>query len=347
MNRIQSVDVFRLVSILAIIFMHTQVQISSCVRGQSALFVYIHDIICISARFAVPFFFVISGYFFGIKVRNGYSVGLTSIILVKRLLLIFFAWSFIYVIPYDVNIIYKYGILKASYIHLHSLISKPINFIFVGTSSYEHLWFLVALIASILITSFFIKHGMFTTLITTALALYIVGVLASSYSRTPIGIHINFNTRNGPFLGTLFFVSGYCLSKNVPSLFYGVYLLCIGIIMHFSEIYYLNKLYGGAAYYDYVFGTYFMGLGVAIIAFSNHKLLRNYRLANIGKLTLGVYLIHMIFVDLLGSISYSFLSPKLRVGPFWGIGFPIIVFGASLASVSFLSKYKYTRKIIT
>lgn len=346
LDRIQSVDVFRLVAISAVILAHTNPFSDKIFHEKSEWFIRI--IINNSTRFAVPFFFVISGYFWGIKVRDGHPIDLISSKMIKRLLFIFLVWSFIYLFPFhDVGYIFQYGILgpiKLVYWNLSHLISSPLTLILQGTRG--HLWFLTGLIFSISITSAFIKRDMFKPLAAIAIALYIFGILAKSYSHSPIGININFNTILGPFFGTIFFASGYHLSKYNPTdkwLFIGFYLLCVGISMHFIEIYLLWKLYGINPWgHDYVFGTYFMGLGVSIMALSNHNLLSSNKLANIGKLTLGIYLIHRIFVDLLLPTSHLLFSPAWEIA-----GYPIIVFCASIASVSFLSKYKYGKAVIS
>ncbi len=40
-----------------------------------------------------------------------------------------------------------------------------------------------------------------------------------------------------------------------------------------------------------------MGLGAAVLALSNHPLFRVEQLTNMGKYTLGIYAVHMLFVN--------------------------------------------------
>ena len=63
----------------------------------------------------------------------------------------------------------------------------------------------------------------------------------------PAGLHVTFNFRDGPFFSLIFFVTGYFLHKR-----------------------------------DYVAGTYFFGVGVALIALSDSPWLPSPRLAAIG-----------------------------------------------------------------
>lgn len=164
-----------------------------------------------------------------------------------------------------------------------------------------------------------------------------------SYSDTPLGIHVEFNTRNGPFFGTLLFVTGCYLAKLKPSeewLYYGAALFSIGTLVHFSEIYFLMKHYGTSMTQDFVFGTYMMGVGAAVVSLSNHKLLRIPLLSGFGKLTLGIYAIHFIFVDLFSPFDYMGLAPL------WEISYVFIVLICSIISVKILAASKTFRRIV-
>src|SRR5208337_1634912 len=148
-------------------------------------------------------------------------------------------------------------------------------------------------------------------------------LLAKAYSETPFGVHTVFNTRNGPFFGTIFFVSGYFLSNFTPNPGWfskGVALLGVGWLLHFSEIYLLWRLYGTNPHQDFVIGTYFMGVGAAVASLSNNVLFRNGVLSNVGKFTLGIYAIHFIYVDLLRPVG------KLTSSWLWEIGYIMLVF---------------------
>ncbi len=343
-DRIPSVDVFKLVAMLAVILLHTEPFGFHYFQQKSDLFKFMHIIIDNLARFAVPFFFVISGYFWGTRLQAGRSINGITLRMIKHFSYIFVLWSCIYLLPYNISSISQYGLLgplKLSYWSLCSAISDP-TVIFHGTKG--HLWFLVGLICAVSISYLFIRYNMTRTLIAISISLYIVGVMAGSYSQSKVGINIHFYTRNGPFCATLFFVSGYILSRYKPThkwQIVGFYTFVIGLLMHFSEIYYLWQIYGVYPHHhDYVFGTYFMGLGVAIMSLSNHRLFINDKLAMIGKLTLGIYLIHFIFVDLLAPITEALVSPA------WEVTCPFIVLLASIISVSVLSKYRVTRSLV-
>jgi hypothetical protein len=278
------------------------------------------------------------------RVREGCSIDLISIKFIKRLLIITLIWSAIYLLPYNVSCMYQYGLLgpiKCAYWMLLSVVSNPILVLFQGTKG--HLWFLPSLIYAMALTYIFVKYDMSRTLIIVAITLYVIGLLGRTYSHTPIGININFNTRNGPFFGTIFFVSGYLVSRFHPQcrwLFIGTCVLAIGIIIHFTEAYCIWCIYGMYPWYDYFVGTYFMGVGAALMALSNHCVLSNSMLANIGKLALGIYVAHYMFIDILNPVRDALRNPL------WEICYPIIVLVGSVALISFLLKCKYTRSIV-
>jgi surface polysaccharide O-acyltransferase-like enzyme len=342
LNRIASVYVFRLIAVTAVIAIHTQ-PFHSGSLGNAAVW-DLGVLINQSARFAVPFFFVTSGYFWGTKIRQGISPSPVSLSTAKRIFQIFAFWSIVYALPYDLSSVAEYGILgpiKAAYWNLLFLIKHPLILLMQGTKS--HLWFLIALLCSLGISNCFVVKKSYKALFLVSVALYSIGLLAKAYADTPFGIRLEFNTRNGPFFSTIFFVSGYFLSQFKPGpgwFLKGVALLAFGWTIHFSELYILGKLYGTNPSQDYLVGTYFMGIGTAVASLSNNAVFSNETLRDIGKFTLGIYAIHLIFVDILSPIS------KLISSPFWEIGYICFVLMFSVASVTALSKSEVTRRFV-
>jgi len=343
LSRIESVDVFRLLAITAVIAIHTA-PFAGNSFSDNDIWRFISIIINQLTRFAVPFFFVISGYFWGVKINKGESVTSTSILMAKKIFYIFIAWSIVYVLP-SLNTIAEYGFPGAIYSFYwnltHLIINKPLTIAMEGTA--PHLWFLVALIYSIGISAILVEKKRFKTLIALSIVLYLVVLISKSYSGTPFGIQTDFNTRNGPFIGTIFFVTGYFLSKLTPSprwLLRGIMLFSVGYFLHLSESYILWKIYGAYPVQEYVIGTYFMGVGAAVASLSNNAFLRNTILKSIGKYTLGIYAIHLIFVRLLRPIS------EFTNSPLWEIGYIILVLLFSVIFVLILSRSKITRRFV-
>ncbi|RYZ94923.1 MAG: hypothetical protein EOO68_19420 [Moraxellaceae bacterium] len=158
MDRIESVDVFRLIAIIAVICLHTS-PFYGPTFSNNHLYEYLAIIIDQTARFAVPFFFVISGYFWGVKVRAGSDPLVSANKMGKKILLIFLFWSFIYLLPYNILSVFKFGIfgpIKIAYWNILGLLEAPLSIFFQGTKM--HLWFLVALLCALYISAVFIKY---------------------------------------------------------------------------------------------------------------------------------------------------------------------------------------------
>lgn len=345
MNRIKSVDSIKYLAIFCVIIIHTH-PFQSSIESNLPIF-SLGIVLDQFSRFAVPFFFIISGYFWS----NGFdnlklstTIYEKSMLQIRRIALIFFSWSIIYLLPYNFASIYQQGItgpLKQAYWALNSALNNPLATLFQGTK--EHLWYLMSLISCILISTIFIARYRLREAVYLSVALYIFGVLAKAYSDTPIGINVEFNTRNGPFFGLPFFLTGHILARTKINSTWtkgGVLFIILGYALHFTELHFLNKYYGTSPIQDYVFGTYFIGLGWAILALSNTRLLTNPITNELGKYTLGIYVIHHIFIINLNPIRYYYNFPL------WDILFTLIILTLSTISVLFLSKNRFFRRIV-
>ena len=342
MNRISSVDTIKFFAIISIISIHTSPFSLSVDSGE--IYYYLDIFVNQMARFAVPFFFAISGYFWGVKIRNGADIISTTKSMVNHISVVFLAWSLIYLIPFNLIDALNYGSLgpiKVVYWHLIRLFNNPVDTLFQGTA--VHLWFLISLIFSVLICAFCIKRKAYVFLTFLSITLYISGVLLKSYAETPVGIEIDFNTRNGPFFGLILFYSGYYLSGCKPTVkwfYYGFLIFIAGTLIHFAEIYTLMKLFGISVMQDYVFGTLLMGIGMTMVALSNHSILQSKHLSKIGTMTLGIYASHFIFVDLFRPLD------KLYNSAIWEIGYVFVILILSTFTTHVLSQTKITKRLV-
>jgi surface polysaccharide O-acyltransferase-like enzyme len=343
LSRIESVDVIRMAAIVAVIAIHTTPFEPASATAPSGELPYI--IINQLARFAVPFFFAISGYFWGRRINTGMPVGAATLRTLRRLLLLYVAWCLFYLLPFSLQPFYDNGVLgpvKVLYHRLEYFANRPFTLLFAGTK--DHLWFISALACAVAISGLFLSRGWFRALLCVAAGLYLFGLLTRAYAASPLGIEFGFNTRNGPFFGTLLFVSGYRLSRFTPQrnwLWSGLLLCSAGALLHFAEIGYIWRHYQvPPTAHDYVIGTYFMGIGATLMALSGHPLLSGRHLATLGKYTLGIYAIHYFFVDLLRP-----LDPALS-SPFWEAGYVVAVLLLSAGSVLLLGRFRLTRPLV-
>ena len=342
-SRIESVDVIRTIAIVAVIAIHTTPLESPNTPIGSAL--DLATTINQTARFAVPFFFLLSGYFWADKFVEEKHLLLPTVKMLKRISLIFLAWSAIYLLPINIVDAFDYGALgppKVVYWNLLNALSRPMTTVLEGTK--VHLWFLVSLSMAVTISAAFLRFNLRKPLIAVAAALYVVGLAGKAYADTPIGFHADFNFRNGPFFALAFFVTGYMLRRRGAQVTWftkGLLLFSVGLAMHFAELFALHELWGVSMAQDYVGGTYFMGLGMALVALSGTKRLRYPVIASIGPLVLGIYVSHLVFVDLLRPLDRT-----LAGVPTWEIFYVVAVFFLSWQMSRALSRHHLARRLV-
>ena len=340
-SRLQSVDSFRVIAMFFVVVIHT-----APFRNVNPIHEELFSagvIANVIARFAVPFFFVISGYFWGQKIANGAPVWPTSSKMIRKLAAIYVAFCVLYLMPTQLISIYRSGLagpIDARRHVLHEIAKQPmINWPFIGTDA--HLWFLPALMCAIVISSFFVAIKKDKVLIIVSLGLYVFALLAKPYADTPLGISIDFNTRNGPFFALIFYVCGYLLSKGRPDsdwLWKGCVVMALGYLMQFVELSFLQTTYNLSPIQDYVFGTLLLGLGAALISLSDAPLLRNKITSHIGRFTLGIYGIHLIFAEnLWGLRSINPMMDALMV---------LLVFVLSVGTTLILAKNKILARFL-
>ncbi len=342
-RRIKSIDLFRVISITAVIVIHTTpFNASGTLQDRLDLATILNQL----ARFAVPFFFILSGFLWGRKVDAGEELVGTTLTMAKRVLFLFIAWSFIYLLPTNLFDSFEFGILgpiKKIAWNVHSAALRPWNTLLQGTK--EHLWYLMGLLCSLSITAVLVSYGQRSLLVLIAVALYITGLAGSAYSSTPFGLHSQFNFRNGPFFSLIFFATGYFLQRknsNANWFGYGLLLTLVGASMHLLEIQLLHSSWGVAMNQDYVASTYVFASGTAMMALSNSRILDFPCAAKIGPLVVGIYTAHMIFVDL-----FKPIDKQMGTNPIWSTAYVVVVFYLSYVLVKFLLKFNITRKLVS
>ncbi len=337
MKRIPGVDIFRIIAIVAVIIAHATASptvVNGHIADWSSPYLIANQVI----RFTVPYFITISGYFWGKKIVGGADVLQSFLGFLKRILIIYLAWSLVYLLPYDVYQDLNCGIagsLKIFYFNAIDLTKRPLHAMFFGTM--YHLYFLPALMTSATICACFVKMRRIGTLIVFSAMLYIVGLLNGAYAHTPMGIHLPLGTRSwlfeGPgfftfFGGAAFFASGYILSTMAPNrswLWKGCGFLILGYMVHFIELYFLITKHDINYSPDCLFGTYFMGIGCALIALSNALMPRAHCFSTFGSLTLGVYGMHLIYFNNLDHARPLYPA---------GLWYPFVIVAVYLLSVS-------------
>lgn len=343
MSRIQSVDVCRLIAIFAVILIHT-LPFSPPKPEINGRFGELGWAINQATRFAVPFFFIVAGYFWALKQRTSADPDADSWAMGRRIALLFVVWSLIYLLPFDIQAMRQHGLLgpaKMFYWNVVNWLADPVELVLQGSKL--HLWFLPALLSALAVCAFAMRRGWHRGLAIVAVLMFTAGLLSKAYSQTALGFHLPFDARNGPFMATMLFGIGVFLSRRTAApgwLLSGSALFAAGMAIQVAELYWLSQLYGTAPYQDFTFGTCLMGIGFAMAALSNHRWLQSRRFGGIGQYTLGIYAVHMVFVDLLRGVR------TVLVSPLWELAYPMIVLALSVAAVLLMARSPILRRIV-
>lgn len=276
------------------------------------------------ARFAVPFFFMTSGFFS--YYENSPSVLKKVDKKIKHITVIFLGASALYC---------AYGLMGGiSYLkNLFSLTSLAELFIFNQPKVSEHLWFLPALIYVYIIFRFFEKFKITKKMYVLIPVLFLAGVVireAFFYMDYALPIMKKaYLCRNFLFVGLPFFLLGHYIRANEEKLKakFSNTALIAAVVLGTAEavavgIWHIQK--------SVYFGTFAAVFALFIFVIKNEESLRMPRLASMGeKYSLYIYILHIIinnsikklgdFIPLIKSV-YEVLSPVM----------PIIIFALTL-----------------
>ncbi len=318
MTRHHSIDFFKGIACLGVIMIHARTFGASHQLWFDALEVYVNQL----CRFAVPFFFMISGFWLE-RAFRGETPARHGLKTAYKLIKLFIIWSFLYgIIITDFKLIHEHSYLRCVYWKLEPLWSAPFDFIWQGSET--HLWFLPALAIATVLSVLF-KDLKLSSLVVLSSLVYLLGVLAGPYQPSALGFSLDFDTRNGPFFSWLCVVMGqvcYHHRENIrtlpPSTLYLSAL--IGCLAHLIEVLVvIPRLAPGIdlTQVDYGFTTVFYGGAIALLAL--HHSMKSSPLSHIGQYSLGVYLMHLWFVKIFLSL------PHLHHFEILSVIFPILI----------------------
>ncbi|PTP56416.1 acyltransferase [Vibrio splendidus] len=296
-QHIASIELGRVIAILAIIGLHGQMALT---YWQIDEVPWIGYVLNQAARFAVPLFFLISGYL--IQPKLAASPWTTFINYSKPLLKVWLAWSIIcLVMPFNLAKVEEFGYLGEREGYWGFLMSTPLNSFLEG--GLVHLWFIPALVCAVLIIALLVELKLNKLLLPIAIALYGYGVLAGSYA-TLTGLEAPFFTRNGPFFGTLMVTLGFLIRQNQwkVSSTKALVLLALGMLIHFAEAAWLTTFDVGFNMNDFLFGTALWGIGVFMWLLANPNMGNYTWVRAISNRMLGIYVSHLLIIIVLFNV---------------------------------------------
>ena len=278
-SRETGIDAIRCLAFPAVVLIHLpsyHVPVETQITAPALL-----DQLC---RFAVPYYFVASGYFLG-ETERPPLVAIRRVMM--RLSLVFVFWEAVYLVASGTSV---------------AALSDPSllrSIILRGGPGY-HLWYLPSLGVCVAL-AIALRRLPAAFRLTIGLACFAVGIAFGPY-RESLGLPSIGDTRTGPWFGLVFVMSGTVLrSLRIAHLFpLGVGLIAIGIASQIAEAAFLAMNgQGGFAPHNYLLGTLPLGIGAFLLARALPDNATVRTLAAVGRLSLGMYCVHLLFIWLL------------------------------------------------
>lgn len=293
MERNYTIDFIKFWAILAVVVIHT-------FPANDQLGYFFLDNL---SRFAVPFFFAASGYLFSLKV-NKHPKSLSYFKkYIMKILKIYVSW-FIFYFVYDVlKILVGQENRQAELSkYMDGLTALNLLYYGQGTSGYQ-LWFVISLVWSIGILYFFFRLNQIPLLLIIGLCLNFLGLFGQSYSifdELPVS-----TTRAALFVSLFYTTLGFWLASNKTLGNFNskryFSLFCFFTILQIVEGHWLEKGLD-AKHGEYFFSTIFLTLFLFLYVLSNPEIGKGRFITKIGANSLGIYAIHVIFIDLIDMV---------------------------------------------
>ncbi|GGJ91476.1 fucose 4-O-acetylase [Lentibacillus kapialis] len=305
MERHYSIDFVKFFAIFAVVCIHTGTlrDVQSGIDGETIDFV-----INTVARFAVPFFFTVSGYLFFQKLDTlqGFEAQLhyAKKYMVK-LIKLWAAW-FVFYFCFDlaINIIETEKNQAALMVMYHDYIESFLSwetFYYGSGHNQYHLWFLLALIWSVAMLFIFAKARLVRVLFVISLGLNIYGLSGQSYSFLA---DVPLDTRDALFfglfytsLGALFARYGDQLNKianSIPDLLYGALLVILPLLQALEGNITIKQFGGNTG--DYYLTTIPLVVILFMFIMKYNSIGKGTLISKIGSRAVGVYVSHVFIM---------------------------------------------------
>jgi len=313
-----TIDSLRLLATLEVIALHVTF------TGLPSVAV---DLIRLQARWAVPFFFIVSGYFFAQRLADPKRSDVRPAL--YRLIWLFLLWSIIY-IPL---VIYEHDVKE-----VFRRLLFP-SFIYIG--EYFHLWFPSSLVLGFITLLFLFHYKLEKWIPLLSAGILVQILLAGAYNQVfnlkfPFDFVIARQWLSVPAL----YLGVWLFRRGPLNRWLAVFLLLGGLGLQIGEAWFLQTRFNISAYdHEVLIGTLPFALGVASLGISGLRLLENPRLSSWGRdYSLGGYLMHiLIIVGVVGLVN-TFI-PALNKLVVWDILSPFAVLAACIGILAALRRW--------
>ena len=281
MKRNQSIDLLKLISVFLVVVGHNQF---------SKHFGFIMDA---SSRFAVPIFFMITGYFVIKSVNISTTLKHQMIKLAK------------YYITYElVYLAYEFAIAlsEMSFSGFNDNLLMYIKYILSAPTIGVHLWYIINIIWVMMIVYIFNKFNKLNVLFIASSILYLIGIIISNLSQQIFQQALPlYATRNFLFFGLFYFMLGMYISKiNIDNIkFNNKFILFISVTFCLAQVMekYLWKVLLGSNFGEYFLTTLFASIGIFIYTLRTN--INNKYIKKIASYSMPIYFLHPLMIRVL------------------------------------------------
>lgn len=325
-KRYNMIDVLRLVAAVLVVSIHTTALLSF---GENA---WIPTSLGI-ARIAVPFFFIVTGYFFYERIQKKQDTKSY----IKRLFRFYITWVIIEVVL----------LIPLVYTNISSNPGSIIGILLVGVTG--SLWYISSSVMALLVTTPLLKRNKFGALFIISIILYIVGlggdsyfgiaqgnilgVMSDAYTSVFVMANIGF-TCSVPFIVIGAAINKYNLKDKIK---FPGNIAIVGIILLIIEAFVLFKT-GIAKDYNMYVSLLIVTPAIFIWAMNSKFKISD----NVAKIcreySIGIYCTHQTFMIYCFMLLGKFMEfTLLRFA---------ITFGVATIVTFILTKFKITRKYL-
>ncbi|TWF58658.1 acyltransferase [Neorhizobium alkalisoli] len=312
----QQIELARLLGFIVVVTVHGNA-LGMFSRGNEATGWVIDE----AGRFAVPVFFLISGYFWK-PAKTQLGPYLQK--LFGKLILPFLFWAAVYIALDATQTLYPVPAQHS----WRTYLTTP----WTGSVAY-HLWFLPALLVGSAIGLGLIKMIGPQKALWATLALYLLGALLGTYLR-PLGIIIPLGVyRNGILFAPIFLVGGYILAlrPELPGAKTFLLIAALGLLLQLLEGYFVFEAYPRG--HDMSLGT--LPLAFGIFGFFLQLNWTGGPLPGWGRDVFGAYLVHVLLLQTV----VGHLAPSTSLPFTLGVIAIIIVLSLVISRLAKLNPY--------
>ncbi len=263
--------------------------------------------VIVLARFAVPFFFMVSGFFSYYESKNNINEKYKRKI--KHICILFVGCSALY---------FAYGCLASllgngvvAYIKSIFSLKSIAEFLFFNhTNISEFMWFLPALIYTYIVFFIFEKKGITKRLYFLIPVLFLSGILFREvpevFKNVPAILNNGYVYRNFVFIGLPFFMLGHFiryredyLKEKLSNPFLVIMMLFGNVLAVIADFMHMSK--------SVYFGTFFAVFALFVFAIKNENKINVPWLADCGaKYSLYIYMFHIMIKNVVNRFGSMF-----------------------------------------